>query len=313
MAETRPNILIFMTDQQQGATALPQHPCRLPHVERLAAAGVTFTDTYCPSPHCCPSRATFMSGLYPSRHGIDNNVATDTALGINLRDGVRLFSEGLAASGYRLGYSGKWHVSRDIMPADRGWTDYGSGPLRGQFSTSRQPANWERAHRELTAPEPRQPGWVQRPGWGNIRVYGSVPDGGPRGYEGTADHRVVTRAIDGLRQLAAGEDPWCLYVGTGGPHDPYIVPETFARMYAPADIALPPSFSDDLADKPRVYQRMRYQYWGQLTEDEVRASLAHYWGYCSMMDALFGLLLEELERTGQADHTVVLFCSDHGD
>jgi len=73
------------------------------------------------------------------------------------------------------------------------------------------------------------------------------------------------------------------------------------------------SFADTLEDKPRVYQRMRHMYWGQLTEEEVRESVAHYWGYCTMMDAMFGEVLEGLDATGQAEDTVVIYTSDHGD
>jgi len=75
----RPNILIFMTDHQRADTVLPEHPARTPHLVQFARQGVTFTDTFCPSPHCCPSRATFFTGLYPSRHGVWNNVCNRQA------------------------------------------------------------------------------------------------------------------------------------------------------------------------------------------------------------------------------------------
>jgi arylsulfatase A-like enzyme len=75
----RPNILIFMPDQQQGATILPGHPCITPNLDRFGQEGLIFSRAYCPAPHCCPSRATFMTGLYPSEHGVFNNVDTDTA------------------------------------------------------------------------------------------------------------------------------------------------------------------------------------------------------------------------------------------
>ena len=62
----QPNILIFMTDHQRADTVLPEHPAIAPNLARFVQEGVTFTDTFCPSPHCCPARATFVSGLYPS-------------------------------------------------------------------------------------------------------------------------------------------------------------------------------------------------------------------------------------------------------
>jgi len=71
---TRPNILIVMTDHQRADTALPEHPAVTPHLTELGRQGVTFTNTFCPSPHCCPARATFFTGLYPSGHGVWNNI-----------------------------------------------------------------------------------------------------------------------------------------------------------------------------------------------------------------------------------------------
>ena len=119
----RPNILIFMTDQERADVTAPDHPCMTPHTDRLAQEGIRFTQTYCPSPHCCPSRATFMSGLYPSRHGIFNNIKTRTAINTGLKSDVVLFSEQLREAGYRNVLCGKWHVSGDEDPKDRGWEE----------------------------------------------------------------------------------------------------------------------------------------------------------------------------------------------
>ncbi|MBM3215137.1 hypothetical protein FJZ36_09505, partial [Candidatus Poribacteria bacterium] len=52
----RPNILIFMTDQQQAMTVEPDHPCRMPNAERLASEGLRFNRAYTVTAHCCPSR-----------------------------------------------------------------------------------------------------------------------------------------------------------------------------------------------------------------------------------------------------------------
>ncbi len=119
----RPNILIFMTDQEQGDVVAPDHPCQTPNADRLAREGVLFSHTYTPSPHCCPSRATFMTGLYPSRHGVYNNICTPTAIHYGLNAGVETFSEHLRTAGYNLTLCGKWHVSVEEGPADRGWKE----------------------------------------------------------------------------------------------------------------------------------------------------------------------------------------------
>ena len=119
----RPNVLIVMTDHQRGDTALPEHPAITPNLTQLSQAGLTLTNAYCPSPHCCPSRATFHTGLYPSRHKVWNNVCNTHFLTRGLAEGVATWSEDLAAAGYAMKFTGKWHVSALERPRDRGWEE----------------------------------------------------------------------------------------------------------------------------------------------------------------------------------------------
>jgi len=309
----RPNILIFMPDQQQGATVLPNHPCLTPHVNRLASEGVMFTQTYCPAPHCCPSRASFQTGLYPSEHGVFNNVDTDTAIHANPYPGLTFFSQTLRQSGYDLAYSGKWHVARDQFPEDHGWTNLNPSHAKYVPGGTRRSRAWDRAREEMKETGARKRGEVLRPGWGNTRLYGTYAPKGPKGYEGTSDYEIVRRGVEGLGKLAGGDNPWCLMVSNSGGHDRYVVPRNFADLYHPEAVELPPSFRDTFEDKPRIYQRMRYEYWSQLSDDEVRQSIAHYWAKLTMQDALLGELLDALEKTGQAENTIVVYTSDHGD
>jgi arylsulfatase A-like enzyme len=310
---TRPNLLIFMTDQERADVVTPGHPCMTPNADRLAQAGIRFTQTYCPSPHCCPSRATFMSGLYPSRHGIFNNIKTPTAINTGLHAEVVLFSEQLQAAGYRNILCGKWHVSGEEDPKDRGWEER-AVTAAGATLHSRTIEHWRQGPQHADSSGSERPrGHVQRPGWGDFTVYKTLPDGGPKGYEADPDYKVLQAALTALPELAAGDEPWCLFVGHIGPHDPFNVPEKFVKLYDPAEIPLPASYRDTLKDKPRIYQRHRRQLWDQLSEAEVRESIAHYYAYCTMEDAMFGELLDALDATGQADNTLVIFLSDHGD
>ena len=141
----------------------------------------------------------------------------------------------------------------------------------------------------------------------------TLPDGGPRGYENLHDYTVVQEAIAAIDEMSQQDAPWCLFVGTIGPHDPFNVPEKFVKLYDPAQIPLPPNYADSLDDKPRIVQRQRRQLWDQLSEDEVRESIAHYWAYCTLQDELLGEVLDALDASGQAGDTLVVFMSDHGD
>ena len=303
---SQPNVLIFMTDHQRGDTVLPEHPAVTPNLDRFVAEGLTFTETYCPAPHCCPARATFFSGLYPTRSGVWNNVCNEQALSRGLKAGVRLFSEDLAEAGYNLVYTGKWHVSVEESPADRGWEELSASAKAG----TRHGPTWQR-YREIARqgePTERGEGQILRRGYGTYTTYGTRPDDGS-GH----DDRVVALAVEALPELAGRGRPWAMFVGAVGPHDPYVAGQKYIDLYDVDDVPLPESFDDDLSDKPRIYKRMRDMRWGQLSRREVREAIRHFWAYCSYLDDLFGRLLAALDATGQADDTLVLYCSDHGD
>ena len=99
-----------MTDQEQADVRAPTTPARRPTPSAWPGK-VRFTRAFCPTAHCCPSRASLMTGVYPSIHGVYNNISNPTAIRRAPRPGLPMFSEGLREAGYRLVYSGKWHVS----------------------------------------------------------------------------------------------------------------------------------------------------------------------------------------------------------
>jgi len=306
MHPNRPNILIVMTDHQRGDTVLPEHPAITPNLERFALQGITFTQAYCPSPHCCPSRATFFSGLYPSRHGVWNNVCNDQALSRGLKAGVRLWSEDLAEAGYQLHFCGKWHVSAEESPADRGWQEH----FVSATGKSHHGVHWDH-YRDLAAKtesKQRRTAEIRRPGYGDFRLYGATSEAG-----NAHDERTVAEAVRVLENLSEQDQPWCTFVGLIGPHDPYDVPQQYLDLYDLDEIELPPSFADDLQDKPGIYQRLRQQIWRQLSDDETKDAIRHFWAYCTYLDDLFGRVLDALEKSGQSQNTLVLYCADHGD
>jgi arylsulfatase A-like enzyme len=305
----RPNILIFMTDHQRSDTVWPGSAALTPNVDRLAAQGLMFTEAYCPSPHCCPSRATFFTGLYPSQHGVWNNICNENALSHGLNPGVRTWSEDLAAGGYQMHYDGKWHVSIKETPANRGWREHFVTGTIGDYHSH----SW-RSYREkaasLTQTE-RGDAQILRPGYGTYTLYGESKS--VAGELQDHDEKVFETAMEVLPRLLESSNPWCLYIGMIGPHDPYNVPQKYLDLYDPSGIELPPNYTDTLGDKPRIYQRLRNQVFGQLSEAEVREGIRHYYAYCSYLDDLFGQILQILDDSHEKDDTLVIYCSDHGD
>ncbi|MFW5681777.1 MAG: sulfatase-like hydrolase/transferase [Phycisphaeraceae bacterium] len=310
MPDDRPNILILMTDHQRYDTVLPEHPCRTPNVQRLIDAGVTFTQTHCTAPHCCPARASFWSGQYPSQHGVWNNICNGNRLSDGIHPHTRLWSSDLHDAGYAMHFSGKWHVDTKTGPEDHGFADRGA-TAKGDAVMGQ---TWDMLQQTADQPDPkpadRQWGQLLRPGYGPpvFSGFGALPH-----RENHPDLRCTQRALASLDELTAGDHPWCLFAGFIGPHDPFYAPQEFIDLYPLEDVPLPESYDDEMRDKPGLYRRMREQVFGQWSREEARDAIRHFWAYCSWLDHLFGKLLDKLEDTGQADNTIVLYCSDHGD
>ena len=296
-----------MTDQQRGDSIPPYSRAKTPVMDRFCKEGLTFTNAFTVSPHCCPARATFFSGLYPSQHGVWNNVNVGNTLSRGLYDGVRLWSEDLRDAGYDMYFSGKWHVSDVESPGDRGFGNYSkvSGVFSGVPYKHQKPDPYEWArYDKLPAFTARHEAQIIRKGYPVYTHYG-INENPFR------DQDVVSDAVKILGREKSGR-PWCQYVGTLGPHDPYFVPQKFLDLYDPDEIKLPGTCDDRMADKPSMYRRIRDKF-DQLPENEQREALRHYLAFCSYEDYLFGQVLDALGKSGEAENTLVLYTSDHGD
>ena len=102
---SRPNFLFIMTDQHRWDwLGCAGHPVvKTPNIDALAAAGTRFSNFHVTSPVCMPNRASFMTGRYPSTHGLRYN-------GCVLPANTNCFTDVLAAAGYRTASIGKSHL-----------------------------------------------------------------------------------------------------------------------------------------------------------------------------------------------------------
>ncbi len=285
----------------QNDVTREEHPCHMPRLKEFAKEGMTFTNAFTCSPHCCPSRATFMTGAYPTRHGIFNNVDTVTAHQHGLNPGVRLFSEDLKEAGYEMAIAGKWHVSHKESPSDRGWTEWSEYHKNGKL------LGYDNAKYNLNIATP-----LRRPGWGDAPFIDKHYEGPDAYKQDWYYDYAIKPGMQALKYLVEGEKPWCLFVSTDM-EGRTSCPREYYERYDQEKIELPKSFSDTLEDKPNIYRRLREQVWGQLSETDAKAGIANYWANCEQQDSFFGELLDALEDTGKKENTIVLFISDHGD
>src|SRR5712691_906406 len=196
-AGRRPDILIVMADQMVPS-ALPFHGnpvTQAPAISWLAESGVVFDAAYTASPLCSPARASFMTGLLPSRTRVFDNAA-------EFGSAIPTFAHYLRSAGYRTVLSGKMHfcgpdqlhgfeerLTSDIYPADFGWTP-----------------DWERP--------------THRPSW--YHNMSSVTEAGvcARSNQLDFDDEVAFTARRKIFDLARSERdrPFCLVVSLTHPH-----------------------------------------------------------------------------------------------
>ncbi len=120
---TQPNIVMFLIDDlgYQDLGCYGSTFYETPEIDKLADAGVRFTDFYSANPVCSPTRAALMSGKAPQRVGITQWIPQPSDVHLSL-DEVTI-GEALATAGYRNGYIGKWHLGEkdNQQPSEQGF------------------------------------------------------------------------------------------------------------------------------------------------------------------------------------------------
>jgi arylsulfatase A-like enzyme len=297
----RPNLLMIVSDQERAdVLGCYGGPCRTPAIDGLAAEGVRFETCLAPTAICSPTRASFLSGLYPHGHGILNNTHEPDALRVDFAPGVVTYPVLLREAGYRLGYVGKWHAGRS-RPEDHGFHDVMAA--QDVVAGANDEAIVEHE------PELAEPVYARYP-HGRLLIAGIDP----RPPERTETRRDADAAIELLRRYADLETPFCIRLDFEGPHHPYMPPRAFASLYDPAAIEPWPNFEEDLSQKPPAQRRLLDQRgvvgWSWA---DWRPVVARYFGFVSYVDFEIGRVLAVLDELGLRDRTVVIHTADHGD
>jgi arylsulfatase len=304
----RPNILWICTDQQRFDTihALGNAHIRTPNLDRLVAEGVAFTNAYCQAPICTPSRASFLTGRYPSTLHVNRNGNEF------FPPDVPLITRELADLGYDCGLVGKLHLS-----ACEGRVEQRPDDGYRVFKWSHHPKPepyWPTAQHDYQQ-------WLSDQGVVWEEAYGGeTPDGSDARTEFEAGiaaryHQTTWCAEETVAFIREQRQaPWLMSVNPFDPHPPFDpAPEYMARMDVDA-MPLPLFRPEELESQLR-FSEVDHQTKTPVSphDYDARRMVAAYYAQIEHLDDAVGQMLAALEETGQRENTIILFTSDHGE
>ena len=259
-----------------------------PNIDRLASRGVRFERAYCQYPLCGPSRASFMTGMYPDQTSIHGNAILIRA---KLPDSLITMTQMFMNNGYTAARIGKiYHYNVPKGIGTPGHDDPAS------WSTTFNPIGRDKAEEDLIFT-------LQKGQFGGTLSWLSADGTDAEQTDGIA----AEHADQLLAQFAKQKTPFFLAVGMYRPHTPYVAPHKYFEMYPQEKIKVPQVPKGYLQTIPEAARQSLTR-----KREQAQQAIQAYYASTTFVDAQIGLVLESLKQHGLAENTVVLFTSDHG-
>jgi arylsulfatase A-like enzyme len=286
----KPNLLVFLTDQQRADTLACYGARRkiAPNLDKLASQSSVFERAYVTHPLCTPSRSSLLTGTWPNMNGCIRNA-------VPLPNHFQCLPEMMDDSDYQTAYIGKWHLGEGLSP-QHGFEQWVSilhgGPQKlcdyEKFLLSKN-----------LQPDDKQNGHFTHEFASRLPLELSKP----KFLEG--------KMLEFLEQH--GRDPFVAYMAFYEPHPPYNGPLNTAHVLDKSD--LDPTRDDVFNDQMPLRYRLRQEQHRKRFEKGHKALTVkrNYFGLVTEVDQTIGVILSKLEELGVADNTIVIFSSDHGD
>ncbi len=282
------NVLFITSDDLNTDIAPYGASVQTPNLARLASRGIRFDRAYCQFPLCGPSRCSFLSGLRPDTIGI---LANDLPVRRYVKDVVTL-PQLFKNNGYYSARVGKlYHLG---IPGKVG-TPGPDDPESWNHTFDPKGNEFPKGEDEYDPTPSRGQGFRR------VALKGDGKD--------QHDYQAADEAIRLLRENK--DKPFFVAVGFIRPHVPVVAPKQFFDLYPLDEIELvrvPPTAGDDV---PAAAFHSKEVDWN-MDDRAKRESIRAYRACTSFMDAQAGRVLDELDKLGLTDNTVIVFLSDHG-
>ena len=335
-------VLIVCDDLNDYVGPFGGHPqVKTPHMNSLAETGVWFSQAHCNIPICNPSRASFMTGIYPH---------TSQCFGFENWDEVevlkhsRTMMDHFRNHGYHVLGTGKLMHNRD----EKEWSEYGYASDYGPFAYNGKKTV---AHPDVPSPFRDEFGAIDgsygplmnlngricpqtgnpftwRTGnWSKQRKFKYLSE---TNRDRTGDELNGDWAVERLKSFASDniKKPFFLGVGFLRPHTPLIVPRKYFDMYPLDKIRLPEILENDIKDTfkhtvtskaddrssdrgAKIYDLLVEAYNGK-SELALKKFIQAYLASVTSVDDQIGRILNEINNSSLRDNTIVLLTSDHG-
>jgi len=290
LRERQPNILVIMTDEHnyQVAGCYGNPLARTPHIDEIAAEGITFDQAYCNSPLCVPSRMAFTAGKYIHRTSAWNNNCWLPS------PDYPSIARVLNAVGYESFLCGKMHYDQTRR--------YGFIEIGGNMNRSLKTGRGNRRKADDTTVN-----------WEAARSRFKDFHTGDTSSVLEHDRRVTAGVLEFLARRGRSEKPFFLVAGYLAPHFPLIVPEPYWRHFrdrVPMPV-IPEGFVESM---PLNYKHLRYGFGlVDVPEQTVKLGRELYYGLTEWVDEEIGKVLAALRKSPFAENTVVIYTTDHGE
>lgn len=297
----RPNVLFIISDDLT-ANALSCYGnviSKTPNIDRLAAQGTRFTRAFCNATYCGPSRASFLSGYYPHAKGVFGYSSPRRIIG----ERATWPQHFKIAGNYTARVSKIYHMG---VPGDIEAGGNGADDAQAWTERFNSPGPEWRASGESETLEGKPTG--KQPVLGGNTFVVVEAEGDDLVH---SDGKTAAKAVELIEKHA--DKPFFLAVGFVRPHVPFVAPKKYFEPFLPYEkLTLAAKIPGDWDDIPKAGINYKTSQNMEMDEHQQKKALGGYYASVGYMDAQVGKLLDALDKSGQAENTIVIFTSDHG-